>query len=131
MKKELSTRADIELLVNEFYKKAPKDELIGHFFTEVVQLSLEEHMPKMYSFWESVLFGKATYRGNPMTPHIMLDQQSRMELKHFVRWRELWGQMLDEYFIGEKAEEAKKKAEQMALLMQFKIQQSRMDGFIQ
>lgn len=32
MKKDIGNRQDIELLVDEFYKKVVKDDLIGHYF---------------------------------------------------------------------------------------------------
>jgi truncated hemoglobin YjbI len=52
MKKQIQSREDIEFLVDAFYKKVLKNTLIGHFFTEVAQFGLEQHMPVMYSFWE-------------------------------------------------------------------------------
>ncbi|MEM9261800.1 MAG: group III truncated hemoglobin, partial [Bacteroidota bacterium] len=64
--KELRSREDIDFLVAAFYDKTLHDPLIGHFFTKVVALDLVAHLPVICDFWESVLFGKATYRGNPM-----------------------------------------------------------------
>ena len=130
MKKELTDRADIEHLVDEFYKKVLQDGLIGHFFTQVVQISWEKHMPVMYQFWESVLLGQASYRGNAMLPHLSLNRKSPLRPEHFERWQKLWHETLDEHFTGEKVAEAKRKAEQMALLMQFKIEKSGEEGFI-
>ena len=51
-RKDIEGRADIEILIDAFYTKVKKDEVIGHFFTEVVQLSWEHHIPVMYNFWE-------------------------------------------------------------------------------
>ena len=64
--KDLATREDIELQVNSFYNKVVKDDVIGFFFKDVVKVDFEQHLPKMYSFWESILFGQMTYKGNPM-----------------------------------------------------------------
>jgi len=36
--KTLTDKSDIKVLVDSFYKKATLDPIIGHFFTEVVQL---------------------------------------------------------------------------------------------
>jgi len=47
---DISTEADIKLLIDEFYKKVIDDSTIGFIFTEVVQLSWEHHIPVMYSF---------------------------------------------------------------------------------
>lgn len=49
--KEIENRKDIEFLVDEFYKQVVKDELIGFFFTEVIALNMDQHMPIMYDFW--------------------------------------------------------------------------------
>ena len=38
MKKDIKNRTDIKLLVDTFYYKVKTDKLIGHFFTEVVQI---------------------------------------------------------------------------------------------
>jgi hemoglobin len=43
MKKDIENRQDIELLLNRFYEKVFKDDLIGRFFTEVVPLNLETY----------------------------------------------------------------------------------------
>ncbi len=72
--KDIQERKDIELLVDEFYKKVLKDDVIGHFFTEVVQLDWEKHIPIMYDFWETTLLGNIKYKGNPMVKHIELSK---------------------------------------------------------
>ena len=128
---DIQTKSDIEVLVNAFYEKALTDESIGHFFTKVVQLSFEEHLPTIYSFWDSVLFGTMTYRGNPMLKHIALHQKQALDKVHFDRWLQLFFETVDEHFQGEKADEAKQKATNMANLMLFKIGQSGSQYFIQ
>jgi len=131
MKQDIQTRADIEFLLNQFYKKATTDVIIGHFFTIVVQLNWEVHLPIIYNFWESVLFGSGSYRGNPVLKHIDLDQKEHLTDAHFEQWLHLWRTTIDEHFAGTKAEEAKQRAEMMAKLMLFKIDQSRNPNFIQ
>ena len=119
--KEIENINDIELLVDEFYKKVVLDELIGRFFTVVVNFEWEVHIPIMVSFWETVLFGKASYKGNPMTKHIELNKLSKLEPVHFERWLDLWKETVNENFIGEKASDAVSKAETIAKLMQSKL----------
>lgn len=131
MKQDIQTRTDIELLLNEFYKKVTADVTIGHFFTKVVQLNWEVHLPIIYDFWESVLFGTGSYKGNPILKHIDLDQKEHLTTVHFDQWLHLWRTTIDEHFEGMKAEEAKQRAEIMAKLMLFKIDQSRSANFIQ
>lgn len=131
MKREIETREDVEFLVDSFYTKVKKDELIGHFFTEVVELSWEKHIPVMINFWSTILLGDMSYKGNPMLPHIALDKKSQLNPIHFERWHQLFHKTLDENFKGKKVEKAKKRAQLMGDLMIFKIEQSRDKHFIQ
>ena len=131
MKKEITTRADIEFLVDAFYTKVKKDKIIGHFFSEVINLSWEVHIPIMVNFWESVLLDNSVYKGNPMLAHIELDKKSPLNPEHFEQWRKLFGETLDEHFKGENVEKAKTRADLMGNLMMYKIEKSREDYFIQ
>ena len=119
--RDIKDRQDIEYLVDTFYKKVLKDELISNFFTEVVVLDWELHIPIMYDFWESMVFGKAKYKGNPMLKHIELDRKRKLRPEHFERWLQLWEVTIAELFNGEKADEALSKARQIAGLMRLKI----------
>ena len=121
---DLRTTRDIQLLVDTFYQQVLKDEVIGHFFNEVIQLDLETHMPVMYQFWESILFGLHEYKGNPMVKHIALNQKSRMEPEHFERWLSLWTSTVNKLFSGPKADEAIQRAGHIAALMQHKVNAS-------
>lgn len=119
--KDIENVNDIEFLVDEFYQKVIVDELLGRFFTIVVNFEWEVHIPIMVSFWETVLLGKASYKGNPISKHIELNKLSKLESVHFERWLELWRVTVNENFIGEKAVEAIAKAETIAKLMQTKL----------
>ena len=59
IKPDIETRAAIDALMQTFYGKAMTDEVIGRFFTEVVPLDLEQHLPVIGDFWESVLLPAA------------------------------------------------------------------------
>jgi len=118
---DLKSREDIELLVNAFYDKVQKDETIGYIFTEVAALDWSLHLPKMYSFWESILFGKGSYKDNPMEKHIALNKKEKLEAIHFDKWKELWSATVSSNFSGRKADEAIKRAESIAGLMLFKV----------
>ena len=121
--KDIKTRADIELLVDQFYKQVIKDKIIGYFFNEIVALDWTKHIPVMYNFWESTLFHLAKYKGNPMLKHIELNKKAELKHEHFSRWLELWEQTIKETFHGVIAEEAIKKANQIAEIMKYKIAQ--------
>lgn len=123
--KKLESREDIEFLVNTFYDKIIKDEMIGFFFKEVVNVDWERHLPTMYSFWESILFGQMSYKGNPMQKHFPINQMQAMEKKHFERWLLLWKTTIEENFSGENASMAITKSENIANLMAYKMEMAR------
>lgn len=117
MKKEITIRADIELLVNEFYKSVQADEMIGPIFNGIIKDKWPEHLSKMYSFWETILLGNHTYAGAPFLPHARLP----LDEVHFERWLHLFRQTIDTYFDGAVAEDAKQRADKMAVLFLSKI----------
>ncbi|MGC4129881.1 MAG: group III truncated hemoglobin [Bergeyella sp.] len=123
--KPLETRKDIELLVNNFYKKVEKDEAIGFFFTEIASVDWNLHLPKMYDFWETLLLGNSSYKGNPMTVHFGINHMSAIEPHHFQHWLKLWTETVQENFEGELAEQAIYKASNIANLMSFKMNTAR------
>lgn len=75
MKKDITSREDILLLVNEFYNKVEKDEQIGFIFTDIMKVSWEKHLPVMYDFFENMLFYTGSYTGNPMEIHRKIQQR--------------------------------------------------------
>lgn len=121
--KALENRKDIEFLVDRFYEKIVADDVVGHFFTTVVKVNWELHFPVMYSFWDSMLFGTKTYKGNPMAPHLDLTKKVPMKPEHFERWLGHWKTTINEHFIGAKADEAIQRAQQIAGLMEYKVGQ--------
>lgn len=66
MKKDIQNRPDIELLVNTFYEKAREDKVLGYIFDNVAKTDWESHLPKMYSFWASILLGEYCISRNNM-----------------------------------------------------------------
>jgi hemoglobin len=59
----------VKLLVNTFYAKVRQDDLLADIFNEIIKDRWEEHMDKMYRFWQTVLLKKQTYCGSPFSPH--------------------------------------------------------------
>ncbi|MFY1048240.1 group III truncated hemoglobin [Chryseobacterium sp. GP-SGM7] len=123
--KSLESREDIELLVNSFYDQVIKDETIGFFFKDVVNVDFKNHLPKMYSFWESILFGQMSYKGNPMAVHFPINETKAMENRHFEKWLELWKKTIEENFTGQNATMAITKSENIANLMAHKMEMAR------
>lgn len=116
--KEIKGRAEVVELVDAFYDKVKKDELLSPIFNEVARVNWETHLPKMYNFWDSLLFGAQNYKGKPFDHHLPLP----LIIRHFDRWVYLFYETLDERFEGEKAEEARVKATNIAGVFRFKLE---------
>lgn len=111
---ELNNRTEIELLVNRFYDKVKQDELLKPVFAHV---DWPKHLPVMYNFWSSMLLGDRSYAGNPFQKHAPLN----LQITHFDRWLTLFIQTVDENFVGEKAEEIKSRAQNIASVFQYRL----------
>lgn len=131
MKTDIAGFDDVKILLDTFYNKILKDDTIGYIFNDVAKINLETHMPHLYAFWDTVLFGTANYKGNPILKHIELDKKEPLTDNHFTQWKKLFFETIDELFEGKKADLAKEKATAMEFLMKMKIDASRKPGFIQ
>lgn len=111
---DIETRADCEALVRAFYGRALTDPILGFLFNDVAHLDLEAHVPKVTSFWETILLGAQSYRGGAFAPHAALNARAPLFAGHFERWLWLWRMTVDELYAGERAELAKRHAERVA-----------------
>lgn len=116
--RQILSLEDIKNLVDTFYDRVREDELIGQIFEERIQNRWPEHLEKMYRFWQTVLLEEHTYFGSPFPPHASLP----IHWKHFERWLQLFDATVDELFTGDKAEEAKWRADKMAEMFNYKIE---------
>jgi hemoglobin len=121
LKKDIENRDDLEKVLNAFYKRAFEDDLISHFFLEVVPLDLKTHIPVITNFWESVVFNKHSYRKNVMEVHQHIHSLSQIKKEHLDRWVELFTKTIDDFFEGEKATLMKNRAASIATLMNIKL----------
>ncbi len=120
--KEISNKEDIKILVDAFYNKVRTDQLIGPVFAGAIPNDKwPKHLERMYSFWNTVLFGSQEYRGNPFSKHSSLP----ISKPHFDRWLELLDTTIDTHFEGEKADEMKRRATNMGMLFQSKLEHIR------
>ncbi|MFQ5446760.1 MAG: group III truncated hemoglobin [Saprospiraceae bacterium] len=122
MKSDITNRKNIELLVNTFYGKVKNNPVLSYIFDDVAKINWETHLPKMYSFWASILLGEHSFSGNPMQKHIALSKMTEMTEKEFSEWLHLFTDTVDELFWGEKANEVKLRAGNIARLMLHNIQ---------
>ncbi len=118
---DIETRADCELLVRTFYGRALTDPIIGWLFTDVAKLDLEAHVPRITSFWETILLGAQTYGGGAFRPHLELNAKAHIRHGHFERWLHLWALTVDELFQGERAELAKGHATRVAAAFESRL----------
>lgn len=121
MKADIQSRSDIQLLVDRFYDKVKQDEAISYLFIDVAKVDWEHHLPRMYDFWENIVFQTGGFTGNPMAAHLQLNQKSPLKQEHFVRWLQLFFETVDELFDGDNAELIKQRAQSIATMMQIKI----------
>lgn len=118
MKKDIEDFKDIQILVDEFYGNVRVDPVIGGIFESSIE-DWPTHLEILYSFWESILFDKGTYKGNPLAVHMGMP----LTEIHFKTWLGLWNETVDNLFSGSKANEAKERAHLIAQVFQRKIAQ--------
>jgi hemoglobin len=122
MKSDIANRSDIEILVNTFYAEVNKNEKLGYIFNDIAKVDWAHHLPKMYSFWGSILLGEHSFSGNPMVKHVELSKIASMTEVEFNEWLLLFVKTVDELFEGQIADEAKRRATTIARIMLSKIQ---------
>lgn len=121
MKPDIRNREDIAALVNTFYDKVKQNNVIGHFFTEVVPVNWNKHLPLMYDFWEGIVFGSSSYSGNPINVHKNVHALHAFSKADFEEWIRLFHETVNEMYEGEKAELIKQRATSIATVMQLKV----------
>jgi len=122
MKTDISTRADIEKLLLQFYERVKADETIGFIFTEVAQVNWEHHIPIIVDFWETILLDNPVYTKNAMEVHYDLNKKIPLQKEHFNSWLHLFTTTVDELFEGKIATIAKTRAKSIAGIMLFKME---------
>jgi hemoglobin len=121
MNKDIENRSDIEQIVDHFYVKVKSDPTIGYIFHDIAKVDWQHHLPVMYAFWESIIFNKNSYIGNPMAVHTKLNTQTPLTAAHFKQWLHLFTTTVDELFEGKKAQLAKERAASIAAVIEAKI----------
>lgn len=122
--KDISTRKDIQLLMEQFYEKVKRDATIGIIFNEIVPLDWDHHIPLIVDFWETILLDNPVYKANAMEKHFDINRLYPLRKEHFDAWLRLFFSTLDENFQGPVASLAKKRATSIAGLMQMRMDAS-------
>lgn len=118
---DITGRPDLVILVDRFYDRVRKDDRLGFVFDEVAQVDWARHLPKLYDFWDTVLFRANTFRGNLIGTHAQLIPAAGMDRELFEHWLTLFRQTIAENFEGPKAGHLLRCAEDMANVIYSKI----------
>lgn len=118
--KDIENREDVIKMVNTFYDVVRTNKRLGFLFDDTAKVNWQKHLPKMYDFWESVLFDKAIFNGNPMAAHTKLHSEEALKSEDFDTWLKLFKKNLDKHFSGTITEKAKQRAESIATITKIK-----------
>lgn len=78
----------IRAVVEEFYARARRDDVVGPVFNRVIaDADWPSHLDKITDFWSSMLLGTGRYEGRPMPKHMGIPELSDA---HFMRWLRLF-----------------------------------------
>ncbi|ORA18683.1 group III truncated hemoglobin [Mycobacterium asiaticum] len=114
---ELADRADVAALLDRFYGRALHDDVLYAPFEQLRAAGLDDHLPTMCDFWETVLFRAGRYRSSALAAHRDIHHRTPLSASHFVRWLTLWRATVDEMYTGPAAERAKVQAGRIAWAM--------------
>lgn len=123
---QIKDRTDVAVLVRTFYDKIRKDEVLGPIFNNSIT-DWESHLELLTDFWETQLFLKRKYHGNPVTAHQEVDEKMNHTItsEHFGLWLNLWFETIDELYTGEVAWIAKNRAQKMSTMLFMQIYEHR------
>ncbi len=115
--RDIEDRNDIDQLMLRFYSRVMADETIGWIFTDVAKLDLDRHLPVIGDFWETIVFQTGVYvkhGRNPLEVHGELNEKTPLLPEHFERWLEIFTEITDDMFAGERADFIKLRAAAIA-----------------
>lgn len=123
---DIQNREDVALLVNTFYTKIRANDELGPIFNTAIK-DWDSHLIHLTNFWESQLFRKNVFSGNPLKKHVEVDENNNNQLTNdlFGLWLQFWLGTIDELFEGELADLAKDRARNIASFMFMEIFRSR------
>ena len=122
---DIQNQQDLYNLVEQFYKKLLSDKSISYIFTDVVKIKIEEHLPILVTFWSQGILGTGGYSKNLTDIHLDIDKLEHLSPELFKIWLTHFDNTVDSLFKGEKSEQIKTQALNIATVMQIKIQNNR------
>jgi hemoglobin len=112
-KPDISSPADVTKLIKTFYDKLLSSSVKHHF----EGLDLEEHLPHIERFWNTMLFPDYSYASNIVEKHTRLSLQK----EDFSIWLKHFTETVDEFFSGPNAQMIKNRASGISYIMQKKL----------
>lgn len=122
---DIQNQSDLYLLVDKFYKKLLSDNAINYIFTDVVKIKIEEHLPILVTFWSQAILGTGGYTNNLTQIHLDVNAKEYLSPELFKIWLNHFNTAVDENYQGEKSEQIKTQALNIATIMQIKIAQNK------
>ena len=92
------TEEEISNLVDRFYAKVRRDDVIGPIFNAMID-DWPFHLAKLKDFWSTVMLRTGRYKGDPMMVHLPLP----LDPEHFHRWLTLFAETANEVMPPEHA----------------------------
>ena len=122
MKKDITKRADIKLIITKFYARLLADETMLPFFEEIVRENhLEEHLESITDFWEDILLDTRNYKNNVLQKHLNFHEKIAFKKEHFTSWLHHLQHAIDTFYEGETTQRMKDRANSVAMVMQVKL----------
>ncbi|MCA9409207.1 MAG: group III truncated hemoglobin [Candidatus Omnitrophica bacterium] len=112
------TEDSIKVLVDEFYTRVRADQQLAPIFEQAIGEHWNQHLPKMYDFWSSIMLATGRYKDNPVQKHRDLPYFSPAL---FDQWLYLFAQTADEVFNKDCSEKFKYKAENIARSLKYML----------
>ena len=118
---DLDSRENIRDFVQEFYARLLADELLAPIFLEIAGVNLDDHLPRIVSYWEKLLLGTRDYRRHTMNIHRDVAAKRPLGRLEFNRWLSHFEATIDAGFRGPKSERARSVANRIAGNMQIAL----------
>lgn len=108
---------DIKWMVDTFYGKVRKDDLLGPIFMSHIGEDWTAHLQTMYNFWNMIIFNVRDYNGHPFDKH----RELPVDAQHFDRWLLYFNETLDERFEGPLTDHTRLRAKNVASVFLHRI----------
>ena len=106
---------DLHDLLVAFYARLETEPLLAPYFEAV---DMRAHMPRIESFWATLLFHTGSYSGSAFQPHLTMPG---LTARHFERWVATLEATLDARFAGPVSDQMKALGHRIAYSMQLRL----------